>query len=172
MFPRNSTEQLPIAARSPILLLPRHLRTETWGLHFRSSHPAALRSHWTQWGTRRAAEDLPSRPSPASRVPGAAVVVNEPRALFDPFALQTKGSSLPQRLQAQRRQELGARRGYVRTLRDRRRTRRQALLLHRRIRHQGTRRRSRSQHGSARRRPGSPDPHRCRCVGVRTARRR
>ncbi|MFE3291661.1 acyl-CoA dehydrogenase family protein [Rhodococcus sp. NPDC059234] len=56
--------------------------------------PSGVAVALTQWGTD--AQQKTYLPAfTGEQVPGAAVVVNEPRALFDPFALQTKAVRSP-----------------------------------------------------------------------------
>ncbi|NLE80066.1 MAG: acyl-CoA dehydrogenase, partial [Rhodococcus sp.] len=56
--------------------------------------PSGVAVALTQWGTDAQQQTyLPA--FTGEQVPGAAVVVNEPRALFDPFALQTKAVRSP-----------------------------------------------------------------------------
>lgn len=56
--------------------------------------PSGVAVALTQWGTDTQQQTyLPA--FTGEQVPGAAVVVNEPRALFDPFALQTKAVRSP-----------------------------------------------------------------------------
>ncbi|MBM4543042.1 hypothetical protein GS463_29770, partial [Rhodococcus hoagii] len=121
------------AARSRTRWSPRPSRTATWVWRCRSSRPAAWPSPSPSGGTDSQQKTyLPA--FAGENVPAAAVVVSEPRALFDPFALQTQGRSLPQRLQAQRRQEPRPAAGSAETVRRRRRTRRPSGVLHRRVR--------------------------------------
>ena len=105
-------------------------------------------------------------------VPGASVVINEPRALFDPFALQTKAVRSPSGYKLNGVKSLVPAAAVGRAVRHRRRTRRQAVLLHRRVRYQRTCRGGGSQHGPARSGPRPIAPDGRRGARIRTARRR
>ncbi|MBM4543039.1 hypothetical protein GS463_29730, partial [Rhodococcus hoagii] len=109
-------------ARSRTRWSPRPSRTATWVWRCRSSRPAAWPSPLTQWGTDSQQKTyLPA--FAGENVPAAAGGERAPRAVR-PVRAADQGRSLPQRLQAQRRQEPRPRRGLGRTVRRRRRTRR------------------------------------------------
>ncbi len=84
----------PSAARSRTRWSPRPSRTATWVLALPILAPSGVAVALTQWGTDSQQKTyLPA--FAGENVPAAAVVVSEPRALFDPFALQPRPFAPP-----------------------------------------------------------------------------
>ncbi len=133
--------------------------------------PSGVAVALTQWGTDSQQKTyLPA--FAGENVPAAAVVVSEPRALFDPFALQTKAVRSPSGYKLNGVKSLVPAAGSAELFVVAAELDGRSGVLHRRVRHQGACRRGGSEHGSARRRPRPSGPHRRRGARVRNPRRR